>query len=123
MVAAIDEAEADEGTLSVAIQPEVPFVPASQRVRNEPVEDDNIVVVGQTRQKKRKRVKAEPDGEPLNESDTRNRKKAKSPAADGASQQPFDFDSVPNVLDEPAPAETPVPKKRGRPKTKGRRLS
>ncbi|KAJ8080947.1 exosome nuclease subunit [Marasmius tenuissimus] len=114
-----EDLEAEEGVLSATVQPEVPFVPTSQRVKNEPVEDDNIVVVGQARQKKRKRVKAaEPSGEPSNESDTRKRKKAKSPAADGVPQQPFDFDSVPNVLDEPSPVEDPAPKKRGKTKAK-----
>ncbi|KAL0062975.1 exosome nuclease subunit [Marasmius tenuissimus] len=114
-----EDLEAEEGVLSATVQPEVPFVPTSQRVKNEPVEDNNIVVVGQARQKKRKRVKAaEPSGEPSNESDTRKRKKAKSPAAGGVPQQPFDFDSVPNVLDEPSPVEDPVPKKRGKTKAK-----
>ncbi|KAF9265330.1 hypothetical protein L218DRAFT_167220 [Marasmius fiardii PR-910] len=107
-----------EDILPASVQPEVPFIPASQRAKDEVVEDDNIVVVGQTKQKKRKRNTAAVDGGPSrNESDVRRNKKTKFPAAAGTSgtHEPFDFNSVPNVLDEPPPAELPIVRK-GKPK-------
>ncbi|KAL0578562.1 exosome nuclease subunit [Marasmius crinis-equi] len=117
-----DDLDNDEGVLPAAVQPEVPFVPSSQRIPNETMEDDSIVIVGQTKQKKRKRAKAaEANGEPSTESDTRRKKRVKSPAPDGTDavpQEAFDFDSVPNVLDEPPAAEDPRPKKRGKAKAK-----
>ncbi|ESK95601.1 exosome complex exonuclease rrp6 [Moniliophthora roreri MCA 2997] len=100
----------DESILPSDIQPEVPFVPASQRASkvNEIVED-TIVVVGQTKQKKRKRTKAtgaggEPSGEP--EDTTRKRKRganSQHPDDVTGAQEEFDFSSVPNILDEPPP--------------------
>ncbi|EEB95284.1 hypothetical protein MPER_05767, partial [Moniliophthora perniciosa FA553] len=117
----------DESVLPSNIQPEVPFVPASQRASkvNETVED-TIVLVGQTKQKKRKRTKAtgqggEPPGEP--EDTTRKRKKgAKSQNRTDVTeaQEEFDFSSVPNILDEPPPSsgtdELSANKKKGKAK-------
>ncbi|KAG7088738.1 hypothetical protein E1B28_012706 [Marasmius oreades] len=107
-----------EGVLPASVQPEIPFIPASQRTKDQVMEDDNIVVVGQKKQRKRKRNATGVDGEPSrNESDTRKRKKTKSPVADGPTEidGPFDFNSVPNVLDEPSPA-VPIVRK-GKAKT------
>ncbi|KAH9829634.1 uncharacterized protein C8Q71DRAFT_717962 [Rhodofomes roseus] len=62
---------------------EIPFVPAAQRGRPEAVEDDSIVVVGQRRAKKRKRVpKSSKDGD------------------EAEAVEAFDYGAVSNILDE-----------------------
>ena len=84
---AMQEAGPDEETAdaspAVAGAAEIPFVPAAQRARAEPVEDDSIVVVGQRRAKKRKRApkgaKNEEGSEPI---------------------EAFDYGAVSNILDE-----------------------
>ncbi|KAF5374147.1 hypothetical protein D9615_008827 [Tricholomella constricta] len=98
------------------MQVEIPFVPASQRKATQAVED-SIVVVGQAKQKKRKRAKPAPDG-------------AASTSAEGSSQknkpqnedagsrdeseghEPFDFAAVPNILDDNPNTEDMKQKKR-----------
>ena len=70
-------------------QAEIPYVPASQRQKPVTItEDDSIVVVGQTRQKKRKRAPKTTlptdIASPIEASET----------------ESFDFASVPNVLDD-----------------------
>ncbi|TDL23207.1 hypothetical protein BD410DRAFT_173443 [Rickenella mellea] len=88
-------------------QIEIPFVPASQR-QAAPTIDDTVVVVGQARQKKRKRVK-QPTGDQSNEStpgpntEATVKKKAKTIAQDEPSAEelePFDYASAPNILDD-----------------------
>ncbi|KAF7318022.1 Exosome complex exonuclease RRP6 [Mycena chlorophos] len=102
------------------MQVEIPFVPAAQRSTKPVTEvlDDSIVVVGQPRAKKRKRVKSEgADGEGSSSKPT---KKA-SPQAQTDDPEPFDFSSVPNILDD-APKgdeDTRVKKKRKGKKDKG----
>ncbi|KAH9922677.1 uncharacterized protein B0H18DRAFT_1017430 [Fomitopsis serialis] len=89
------EGAADSGP-AVEEAVEIPFVPAAQRTRTEAVEDDSIVVVGQRRGKKRKRV-------------------AKGAKGDGAEAvEAFDYGAVSNILDEePEPdAEDAGAKKR-----------
>ena len=88
---------------------EIPFVPAPQR-QIKTVVDDSIVVVGQMKQKKRKRAKPTPSTS--QEADL-SRPVDDDPHADGGQtgarkhhlvdtpeQEPFDFSSVPNILDE-----------------------
>ncbi|KAJ3823275.1 ribonuclease H-like domain-containing protein [Lentinula raphanica] len=101
----------EDETLSPEVQVEIPFVPSASRATNhgttaEP--SDTIVIVGQVRQKKRKRVKTVPnpgDG---------------SPKEDGSSAISFDFASAPNILDTAPPTEqTAVPRKKAK-QTKAR---
>ncbi|KAI9436590.1 hypothetical protein H4582DRAFT_1961889 [Lactarius indigo] len=74
---------------------EVPFVPAALRQTAKPkVIDDAIVIVGQ-RQKKRKRTKK---AGTTNDDDTE--RSTPVPAAKTEEVVPFDFASMPNVLDE-----------------------
>ncbi len=79
-----DEAPKEIDEVS-GMQVEIPYVPASQRPTRQVIQDekDSIVVVGQARQK-RKRKKGE-----------QNVEKGGAMTAEG----PFDFSSVPNILD------------------------
>ena len=72
------------------------FIPAAQRPRPTDDVDDTIVVVGRSRQKKRKRTKAAAteDG-PLSGAS----KKLKEENDPEAPSEPFDFDAEPNLLD------------------------
>ena len=90
--------EAADASRAVAGAAEIPFVPAAQRARAEPVEDDSIVVVGQRRPKKRKRApkvtKTEQGSEPV---------------------EAFDYGAVSNILDddpEPEVEDASAAKKR-----------
>lgn len=75
----LDEAE------ELAGQVEMAFVPADQRQEKAPVVEDSLVVVGQvSRQRKRKRVKADKT----------------QPKTEGAEEEAFDYAAVPNILDE-----------------------
>ncbi|KAJ7638309.1 ribonuclease H-like domain-containing protein [Roridomyces roridus] len=79
-----------EGEPTHGMQVEIPYVPQEQRTTKQvpTVVDDSIVVVGQPRQKKRKRAKT--DVSPA----------AASPAPkDEPDVEAFDFASVPNILD------------------------
>lgn len=87
------------------MQVEVPFVPVSQRRIVQIVEDDSIVVVGQVRQKKRKRAKPPIDeltpmltegSSPKNKLQT-----DETGTRDNANNhEPFDFTTVSNILDD-----------------------
>ncbi|KAG5335992.1 hypothetical protein C0989_012393 [Termitomyces sp. Mn162] len=99
------------------MQVEVPFVPASQRRVVQVTEDDSIVVVGQARQRKRKRTKLTTDG--LAEaSSLKNEHKNKDGRAqdDVNNHEPFDFTAVPNILDDNPNVEDMKQKKQKRQK-------
>ncbi|KAJ7174298.1 hypothetical protein C8R46DRAFT_945281 [Mycena filopes] len=95
-----------EDELAHGMQVEVPYVPAAQRTTKQIVEviDDSIVVVGQARQKKRKRAKTDADAEAATPSgeESGHTKKASSKAKRAAEPdgEAFDFASVPNILDD-----------------------
>ncbi|KIK48040.1 hypothetical protein CY34DRAFT_21042 [Suillus luteus UH-Slu-Lm8-n1] len=94
-------AEATDGILG---QVEIPFIPTDQRQpRLAPVSDDTIVVVGQARQKKRKRIKTTALGKPP----TRDQD-------DTGEDEVFDYATVPNLLDDlpPTPEELDTRKKK-----------
>ncbi|KAJ6544046.1 hypothetical protein B0H19DRAFT_1169443 [Mycena capillaripes] len=88
------------------MQVEVPYVPAAQRTTKQVIEvvDDSIVVVGQARQKKRKRSKTDTgvDGDPSTEDSTTAKKATKKEKRDtsGEEAEAFDFSAVPNILDD-----------------------
>lgn len=101
-----DEEVVDSDPKNESLQVEVPFVPAAQRLKREDV-DDSLVVVGQSKQKKRKRTGGA-------EQSTSTSKKPKSVSG---SEEPFDFSSVPNVLDQlPDTQEDTRVKKKGKQK-------
>ncbi|PBK67308.1 hypothetical protein ARMSODRAFT_1086260 [Armillaria solidipes] len=81
-----------ESSREVEMQAEIPFIPASQRQLREAIED-TLVVVGQVRQKKRKRVAPADmdDGTPGTE--VTSSKKSKSGEGESAGQdlEPFDL--------------------------------
>src|ERR1700691_4064132 len=94
-------------------QIEIPYIPAAQR-RQTNIIDDSIVIVGQARQKKRKRVKAssadiDPDSAAVSAMDTEifaEASHAKAPKKQGrgengsATHELFDYSAVPNILDD-----------------------
>ena len=91
----------EDGAVSFAevsgMQVEVPFIAASQRKVVQIAEDDSIVVVGQARQRKRKRSKLPTDvlAETASPKD-----KHKETGGDSNEHEPFDFQAVPNILDD-----------------------
>lgn len=94
----------DEGSLRSTVQAEIPFIPSAQRTNNANTTvlvEDTIVVVGQARQKKRKRVKIIPNpGE-------------NNPKGGGGDTVPFDFASAPNILDAaPSTEQSSIPRKK-----------
>ena len=99
---------------------EIPFVPAAQRKATQ-TPDDSIVVVGQARQKKRKRPKATAgDANPSHSADILNAKNtqqepvnptAKDQDPNGMGEQ-FDFSEVPNILDNNPDLEESTKKKK-----------
>ncbi|KAG2340168.1 hypothetical protein BDR05DRAFT_555688 [Suillus weaverae] len=100
-ISTMASAGAPDGILG---QVEIPFIPTDQRqLRLAPVSDDTIVVVGQARQKKRKRIKTSVLGKP--------------PTGDQVvtgEDEVFDYATVPNLLDDlpPAPEELDTRKKK-----------
>lgn len=87
------------------MQVEIPFVPASQRKGAQAI-DDSIVVVGQARQKKRKRItkSAPSDASASADAPTTSHRQEEHGLGpqDGVpkEQESFDFSSVPNLLDD-----------------------
>jgi exosome complex exonuclease RRP6 len=131
-------AETTSGTQSGPTgQVEIPFVPAAQR-RPAHMVDDAIIVVGQARQKKRKRYNVsiaqdlESEVVPLpgmdfdtladgNQSKKSYNKKRQDEDLSANPQEPFDYSSVPNILDDiptPEPGST-VRKKKKQKQSKG----
>ncbi|RDB15305.1 Exosome complex exonuclease rrp6 [Hypsizygus marmoreus] len=95
------------------MQVEMPYVPAAQR-RTTQVVEDSIVVVGQARQKKRKRTKSAPEGvEPSLSAEGSGPKKTRQ-QGNGSKDEPgtFDFSAVPNILDDNPNTEDSKKKKR-----------
>lgn len=120
---------ADQPTDLSSIEIEIPFIPASQRpvkVLNE--EQDTIVVVGQTRQK-RKRAKASigADGVEATSSSAGGKvKKTKVTNETGVEdedREAFDFSAIPNILDDnPEVGSENKKKRRGKKDKKGGRF-
>jgi len=88
---------------------EIPYIPASQRQTGaRTVVDDSIVVVGQTKQKKRKRPKVVSQGGggggggglSTPEDDAEGNKRPVKAGDDDDVLEPFDFSTVPNILDD-----------------------
>lgn len=101
----IDANEKSTSEAALGMQVEIPYVAASKRKKAEMVED-SIVVVGQARQKKRKRPKISKDTAgagaegSIEGSATKKSKSGKSQESSGEDvQEPFDFSAVPNILD------------------------
>jgi exosome complex exonuclease RRP6 len=106
------------------MQVEIPFVPQVLRQPKREFVDDMIVVVGQTKQKKRKRNKG--DREVEKEASSPKRGKIPETVED---VEPFDFSAVPNMLDEPSGTRaeidvksTKVKKEKERKGKKGKRF-
>ncbi|KAJ7477037.1 hypothetical protein B0H11DRAFT_1308173 [Mycena galericulata] len=104
----LDPAAQMAGEPGHGMQVEVPYVPAAQRTTKQmaTVVDDSIVVVGQARQKKRKRAKADggdADADVAGD-DLASTKKAAKKKRDTQSgeveAEAFDFSAVPNILDD-----------------------
>lgn len=101
------------------------YVPLAQR---QPVDviDDSIVVVGQARQKKRKRTKpsaqdndspGKANGEGVERKGNSKKQKQLLDADADDSPEPFDYSKVPNILDD-VPIPEPDPTKRKKKKQK-----
>lgn len=107
----------DETSLTAPEQIEIPFVPPAKRMNIVAEVEDSIVMVGQQKQKKRKRVKQATDGqteggtgEAAASDLSREKGKGKSKAGrESEAIVPFDFASAPNMLDTPESAATPKP--------------
>lgn len=100
-ISTMASAEATDGILG---QVEIPFIPTDQRQpRLAPVSDDTIVVVGQARQRKRKRIKTTALGKPPT-----------GDQDDTGEDEVFDYATVPNLLDDlpPTPEELDTRKKK-----------
>jgi exosome complex exonuclease RRP6 len=101
---------------------EIPYVPASQRQTARVVVEDSIVVVGQPKQKKRKRPKASPStpqGDASGPADVAedDAENTKRPVKAGdspimAEPEPFDFSTVPPEDQDPRQQKKKRPKKR-----------
>lgn len=98
-------------TATIPGQVEIPFIPSNQRQSHfAPVSDDTIVLVGQARQKKRKRTKRKI----IDNSSIGDRENS-------ADDEVFDYATVPNLLDDvkPAPEDLSTRKKKRQKDTKG----
>lgn len=104
------ETAVEEQASAMGMQTEIPYVPTQQRKTREVVEDSSIVVVGQARQKKRKRTKS---AQQIEDGGSKNADKARA-SENLESAKPFDFSRVPNILDEVQEEDrAPVKKKKG----------
>jgi exosome complex exonuclease RRP6 len=117
-------------------QIEIPYVPPSQRQAAGIVVEDSIVIVGQTRKNKRKRAKTavattqDADGflaevSPEDDVEKNTQKQAKLEQPESSALQPFDFASVPNMLDDVSPTSQPdlkQPKKKKQKRNNGELL-
>jgi len=93
LVSTVAPAEAP-GRATMSGQIEIPFIPPNQRQSHfATVPDDTIVLVGQARQKKRKRMKSKVlDNSSIGDH------------GDMDEDEVFDYATVPNLLDDVAPA-------------------
>jgi len=92
-------------------QVEIPYIPSNQRQSHfAPVSDDTIVLVGQARQKKRKRTKPKV----IDNSSIGDRENS-------GDDEIFDYATVPNLLDDvkPAPEDLSTRKKKKQKDAKG----
>jgi exosome complex exonuclease RRP6 len=92
-------------------QVEIPYIPSNQRQSHfAPVSDDTIVLVGQARQKKRKRTKPKV----IDNSSIGDRENS-------GDDEVFDYATVPNLLDDvkPAPEDLSTRKKKRQKDAKG----
>lgn len=98
-IEAVEFNVAEDATLGMEV--EMPYIPASQRNITQVV-DDSIVVVGQARQKKRKRAQAMAAGTnaSVEASNEVGRKEAIPDDESATIEQPFDFSALPNILDD-----------------------
>ncbi|KAG5642308.1 hypothetical protein DXG03_003028 [Asterophora parasitica] len=106
------------------MQVEIPFVPAAQRKTTAQTVDDSIVVVGQARQKKRKRTKSTPDGAVSASAEGLSQKSKPQHEGSGSKDEPgepepFDFSAVPNILDDNPHTEETKQKKRQKKQKRG----
>jgi exosome complex exonuclease RRP6 len=114
----------DDQPAGVPEQIEVPYVPAAQRQQKNIV-DDSIVVVGQARQKKRKRVKSSAhDTDPgsaavpvMNAETSAEARQTEALKRKGqrssTPQESFDYSAVPNILDDvPTPERDSTSRKK-----------
>jgi exosome complex exonuclease RRP6 len=125
------ELAVDEQRSGLTKQIDIPYIPAAQRQPADKI-DDFIVVVGQARQKKRKRAKA--SAAQVVESETISPSAMDVDISTGANptknpdnrrdedDSPFDFSTVPNILDDvPTPEPDPtVRNKKKQKKSKGK---
>jgi exosome complex exonuclease RRP6 len=111
---------------ATGMQIEIPFVPASQRrsstIKAEEKEKDTIVIIGQSKTKKRKRTKSTLRGkEAKQESPGGSEGKEEKAGAEGeGGEAPFDFASVPNILDDNPDVESGKPARKKQKKGKGK---
>jgi exosome complex exonuclease RRP6 len=95
---------------------EIPYVPASQRPAKQE-EKDTIVIVGQVRQKRKRKVERSIESNPeassaakqSGDAELNTRRRGTNPEDP---QEPFDFSSVPNILDDDPEAEGETEKRR-----------
>lgn len=105
---AVGTAAADPDVLKNEGVDELPFVPASQRKQAAEVVDDTIVVVGQPKRKKRKRVAEKA-------TDTLDATPAQESKVKHEEVEAFDYGSVSNILDDSSDherADVPSAKKK-----------
>ncbi|KAJ7265982.1 hypothetical protein B0H12DRAFT_179215 [Mycena haematopus] len=104
-----DSSLTNAGEPAHGMQVEIPYVPAAQRTTKVEVVDDSIVVVGQARQKKRKRAKNDVgtdggDGDTGKSATANSASPKKMPKTekqdDSGEVEAFDFSAVPNLLDD-----------------------
>lgn len=86
------------------MQIEIPYVSASQRPTKQAIQEQNdtIVVVGQARQKRKRRAEKHGDLAADTPSTDKNEKSMSENRQSGTTehQEPFDFSSIPNILDD-----------------------
>ncbi|KAF8517423.1 ribonuclease H-like domain-containing protein [Hysterangium stoloniferum] len=113
----LDIVEEDSSAAAVA---EIPFIPPAQRqsaIKADPDANDVIVVVGQRQKKRKRKEKGKEVAGSGASSESTPSKKLKDQNADAVKMEaiePFDFDSAPNILDQPKPTAAPVKRKRQR---------
>jgi exosome complex exonuclease RRP6 len=103
----------------LGMEVEIPFVPASRR---QPVQalEDSIVVVGQVRQRKRKKVAKLPQSgsaQSRSSADGTSEKVEQTEDPENEAES-FNFAAVPNILDDnPSPEDVKKPKRQKKQKT------
>lgn len=86
------------------MQVEIPYVAPSQRQNRQVQEEhDSIVVVGQARQKRKRRGEGRTTnsvGDDKNDKDSSSGKNSRSSPGQSEEAEPFDFSAAPNILDD-----------------------